>query len=142
MISIFSWQEAKSRFGTPLSPCHCEGYNDTYCVALVINKNGTKTHRIQCIACGVCRGDQLSQQLLPWEQPAAVINLIKTDNYGQPRIAKTCERCGQWECGVEFHHWAPRAIFEDADHWPGSWLCKSCHNEWHKKMNGGADANG
>lgn len=42
-----------------------------------------------------------------------------------------CERCGA-HTGVEEHHWAPRALFDDADLWPTSWLCPSCHLRWHQ----------
>lgn len=42
-----------------------------------------------------------------------------------------CERCGS-TAGVENHHWAPRHLFNDADEWPMSWLCRKCHQTWHK----------
>lgn len=43
-----------------------------------------------------------------------------------------CARCGSR--GGEEHHWAPRAIFgpDVAESWPKDWLCKSCHDTWHK----------
>jgi len=42
-----------------------------------------------------------------------------------------CTVCGV--AAVEFHHWAPRAIFPD---WPdvGVYLCKHHHDEWHARM--------
>ncbi|WP_425518228.1 HNH endonuclease [Nitratireductor kimnyeongensis] len=42
-----------------------------------------------------------------------------------------CERCGSTE-GTEVHHWAPWHLFDDADEWPTSNLCKSCHTRWHR----------
>jgi hypothetical protein len=50
-----------------------------------------------------------------------------------------CARCASTEA-VEYHHWAPKHLFpHDADTWPGSYLCRLCHNEWHRvvtpKMN-------
>lgn len=48
--------------------------------------------------------------------------------------APRCARCGAR--GAEEHHWAPRAIFgkESADDWPKDFLCKSCHDEWHRRV--------
>jgi hypothetical protein len=45
-----------------------------------------------------------------------------------------CTHCGKR--GAEEHHWAPRAIFgrEVADAWPTDFLCKECHDEWHRKV--------
>jgi hypothetical protein len=44
-----------------------------------------------------------------------------------------CERCGSSE-GTQLHHWAPTAIFADADDWPTGWLCPRCHAAWHQAM--------
>jgi hypothetical protein len=48
--------------------------------------------------------------------------------------APRCARCGAR--GAEEHHWAPRAIFgkESADDWPKDFLCKACHDEWHRRV--------
>lgn len=44
-----------------------------------------------------------------------------------------CARCGApAEC---VHHWAPRELFEDAEEWPTSELCKDCHRRWHVTIN-------
>ena len=37
--------------------------------------------------------------------------------------------------GAELHHWAPRALFDDADKWPTAMLCVPCHERWHQVMN-------
>lgn len=41
-----------------------------------------------------------------------------------------CARCGAF--GTEEHHWAPKELFEDAEQWPKDYLCKTCHEHWHK----------
>lgn len=41
-----------------------------------------------------------------------------------------CVRCGT-TTDVELHHWAPRALFSDADLWPMAYLCRICHTTWH-----------
>jgi len=48
----------------------------------------------------------------------------------QPR----CARCGAR--GAEEHHWAPQGIFgkQEADRWPKDFLCKVCHDEWHRMV--------
>lgn len=42
-----------------------------------------------------------------------------------------CVVCGT--TAVEYHHWAPRAIFTD---WPdvGVYLCQHHHTDWHTRM--------
>src|SRR5690242_11431638 len=45
-----------------------------------------------------------------------------------------CARCGCRDKPLQKHHWAPRAVFEDADDWPLSLLCRPCHDLWHRKM--------
>lgn len=43
---------------------------------------------------------------------------------------KKCEVCSAH--GVEEHHWAPKHLFgDDAERWPKSYLCRSCHAKWH-----------
>lgn len=44
-----------------------------------------------------------------------------------------CARCGSTG-GTQLHHWAPRAIFDDAELWPMSYLCPPCHRIWHAAM--------
>lgn len=43
-----------------------------------------------------------------------------------------CIVCGR--LGTELHHFAPQHLFEDADLWPKSYLCRSHHNEWHRRI--------
>lgn len=43
-----------------------------------------------------------------------------------------CARCGIY--GTELHHWAPRHLFDDCDDWPTAYLCPSCHQLWHNKI--------
>jgi len=43
-----------------------------------------------------------------------------------------CIHCGAR--GAEYHHWAAQAIFEDADAWPGDYLCQPCHAVWESGM--------
>lgn len=61
-----------------------------------------------------------------------ILDVCLRDNTRTP-----CERCGR--IGSQYHHWAPQAIFVDADDWPASWLCQPCHSTWHWAMR---EANG
>ena len=48
-------------------------------------------------------------------------------SFGQPG---ECCVCGG-DVRVQLHHFAPRALFEDADDWPQAYLCIECHMRWH-----------
>lgn len=54
--------------------------------------------------------------------------------------SRICVRCGcnGLERSVELHHWAPRAIFSDAEDWPKSFLCSECHDRWHGEIERGS----
>lgn len=77
----------------------------------------------RCFACGrMVKG-------LP--RGSTIYDLCLRDNrhkWGDP-----CERCGSTD-GSQLHHWAPQAIFADANDWPQSWLCHACHRTWHNAM--------
>lgn len=57
--------------------------------------------------------------------------------------SEPCAKCGSTD-GSQYHHWAPRSVFADAEEWPGDYLCPDCHKRWHvvirdfnwKKWNG------
>lgn len=49
------------------------------------------------------------------------------------KTAPACDHCGSTE-GTEFHHWAPQHIFQDANYWPGAYLCRTCHRLWAKTL--------
>ena len=82
-----------------------------------------------CRSCG-CNANRTN--LIPHAEAGDLSRLPMLDDYtiGMP----PCERCGSSE-GVEDHHWAPQHIFQDAHTWPRSYLCISCHNEWHETIN-------
>ena len=46
------------------------------------------------------------------------------------RRGSLCIRCGT--LGAELHHWAPQALFDDAESWPVDPLCPACHSRWHR----------
>lgn len=48
-------------------------------------------------------------------------------------VTKHCIRCGATE-NLHQHHYAPRAIFNDADDWGTVTLCPNHHALWHSMM--------
>lgn len=87
------------------------------------NANGAVVVRHQCEQCG-----SVSSYFLRKDE---------VDPYGLPMIEDSvgenpaCERCG--DAASEWHHWAPQSVFVDSNLWPGSWLCRTCHREWHER---------
>lgn len=51
-----------------------------------------------------------------------------------PDMFSRCVRCGSRD--AELHHWAPKGIFgnDEAEMWPKDYLCKSCHDQWHRMV--------
>lgn len=47
-----------------------------------------------------------------------------------PDLFNRCAVCGSR--GTELHHWMPQALSPDANSWPKDYLCKRCHDKWHK----------
>lgn len=91
----------------------------------IVIANGDRQAKSHCLKCGANLGG------LP--RGSAILDFCiwdKTD-------PTPCERCGESK-GVELHHWAPRNTFgwEDAETWPVANLCRDCHHEWHRRMDG------
>jgi ferredoxin len=109
------------------TPCNCRA--ERYRVVSVQYANGKQQYRLQCAACErLCGGAILHGKVVPFMVAAVFLSNVDPAN--------KCERCGQCSNGVELHHWAPFAKFNDFDQWPTSMLCSACHVEWHSKMNG------
>lgn len=93
----------------------------------MLKSNGEACPQALCIYCGK-RGDISRRDMRP------VLDVILRNNLTDDhwRADALCTHCGRR--GAELHHWAPRAIFNDADSWPMSWLCPDCHRLWHSTM--------
>lgn len=90
--------------------------------------------------CWSCRDCKFGQAVKHALVPPEIVNgdpgydyQIK-ENVG---MAPPCERCGS-TAGTEYHHYAPRHLFPDADMWATGYLCRPCHTEWHRKTRTGA----
>lgn len=87
-------------------------------LGVIIAVNGSRHIKLVCHLCG--RGARARVAGNPDDYP------VVRDN----RTTDLCERCGSAE-GVEEHHWAPAALFDDSDQWPTALLCPPCHRRWH-----------
>lgn len=90
----------------------------------IIKVNGMACAQALCLACGR-RGDIRKDDHAPIRDVCFRDNVIVDET-------RRCSHCGAH--GVEEQHWAPRAIFNDADMWPTSPLCRPCHRLWHAAM--------
>jgi hypothetical protein len=55
-------------------------------------------------------------------------------------LTKESPKCSVNGCNnhdVEWHHYAPRSLFANADDWAAGWLCMAHHLEWHEKTKTG-----
>jgi len=92
--------------------------------AIHIYTNGDRIIRRRCQGCGKLVGPALTRHRFTGNELDAM-PIARDSTKERP----PCVRCGAW--GSEEHHWAPRALFTDADLWPTSWLCRQCHRLWH-----------
>lgn len=125
IVDVFSYDlpEPHRRDGC----AKCESY-DGY-LARIVKVNGSVGLRWICSHCETPGTTDLPHALLT-SYGVALSTLPKHSDY-------RCDE-GPWclVCeadNVEFHHWAPRAIFPD---WPdlGVYLCFAHHAEWHDRL--------
>jgi len=98
----------------------------------IILANGAKMIVEKCPKCG--RNADENQPYLPmrdydWDKLPLYADYSLNS---QPCCYKGCENKG-----TELHHFAPRALFSDADNWPQGFLCKKHHQIWHMKTRTG-----
>jgi len=74
------------------------------------------------------QGHFVSKKLIPDSILSQLPVFVSYLDYDIP-----CEVCGS--PGVELHHWGPKQFFPDNfEKWPKSYLCPTCHQEWHNKI--------
>jgi len=114
--------------------CKCEaGIPEAAELVKIICGNESIQYRLACRVCGVVSGTHNlpHNQLRQHERDNARIY-----RWNVQSEARTCERCGYIGIDLEVHHWAPQALFYDAEHWPTSLLCRTCHVRWHQVISG------
>lgn len=97
---------------------------------LITQANGVQQTKLQCVHCGQATGALPAALTARWNLGTPT---EMRDNRGQD----TCSvaTCDSRE--IEWHHFAPRAVFTtEADDWPVMPLCRPHHTEWHRRMDG------
>lgn len=110
--------------------CAARGHHPDETFVVSIAANGIKKVQSVCSYCGEMRRDGISHKEL------GVAGYRVGDLYAwrDNRNGEPCARCGAAE-GTEQHHWAPKHLFPDDYHlWPTSYLCRTCHHVWHRKV--------
>lgn len=112
---------------------HCEKCNRDTRAELVrtLSNSGVSMVYWRCIPCKrpittkpkYISHDLIRKENIDIEQLPIAISYVGTE---------VCAVCG--EPGTEYHHFAPRYLFDDADRWPTAYLCKKHHKEWHDKV--------
>lgn len=110
----------------------CTSPNPLLDIGAVVGSNGITQYKVYCTECRE-KGGAIAYDVLRGVN-TSTIKTIRTH-----KIAP-CERCGSLD-GSELHHWAPRHLFEDADEWPTSHLCRRCHMKWRRIVTPGMAAN-
>jgi hypothetical protein len=96
--------------------------------------NATDNYVWQCSRCSSKNPGREPQLYIPKEWVARQMAEQDMERLPSlmPGLYDRCARCGNR--GTESHHWAPVGIFgrDEADKWPRDYLCKDCHDQWHK----------
>lgn len=106
----------------PQHKYRCSGTSGIAALGKIRCANGAVQYKAYCLECGG-KGTDLAYSLIAGLDEERIP--VLTHHNVTP-----CERCGSEE-GSEVHHWAPFHLFDDADKWPTSHLCKACHSLWH-----------
>lgn len=119
-------------------PKKCErcGNNQPAKLRRIIIANGSSQVRWWCLACNKAANKVVKN--LPHDYVKKIINghgtiediPIVKDNRNE---STQCVVCGSMS--GEYHHWMPQCFIEivpNHDAWPGSQLCKPCHDLWHE----------
>ena len=111
----------------PYNICpHCGGDIVIY---RQINGNGAQVIVARC-----CKCDRIPNRKQPFLPKAEYPNWEKYPLYqDNTQYSDPCVVIGCGRRDTEYHHWAPRALFgEDAELYPGAYLCQFHHDHWHE----------
>lgn len=110
--------------------------HDTIGVEVSVAKNGIEYYRRACANPECREGRRLKKDTAKALLASGTLRITGEDR----RIdVPPCERCGSRE-GCELHHYAPWSLFDDAEAWATGYLCRPCHEEWHRRTRTGSFA--
>lgn len=113
-----------------LRPCTNCG-SESWTIRRLIDSAGRERFPYVCEVCGA--------RTQVFEKRCVATALVDVDAHdsltsGVVSDRERCPVCGKVEI-LQEHHWAPFCVFgNDADRWPKTKLCQSCHSAWHQKM--------
>lgn len=102
-------------------------------LGLLIQGNGVETYYLYCPVCGQKTGH------IPKTMSAKLLaggHLPERVHVNTPIDYPPCSYRGCQQPGKDWHHFAPRNTFIDADNWPVMPLCQDHHRTWHQEMDG------
>lgn len=108
--------------------CVVAGHPNTNIYLWISDRSGYRWANETCEDCGDRVGGAIGSRRL--KALGKDRNTLPVANAGVV-THEICAKCGGDE-NVEYHHWAPRHLFDDADQWPGDYLCRVCHTRWHR----------
>jgi hypothetical protein len=96
-----------------------------------IARNGAVTIILRCANCGENPTPATpfhGKAAFPEYETFPVLNDYR--EFGEPCAVRGCD-----DIETEYHHFAPRHLFgNDAEDYPGAYLCRRHHKEWHDKV--------
>jgi hypothetical protein len=110
---------------------YCSGEVETY--RLIIS-SGKEVATQRCSLCG--RVPDKKRPFLPKKEIKDFDKLPLFDDFSAD--APACGYMGCQNKGTEYHHYAPRHLFDDADFWETGFLCLYHHNLWHERTRTGS----
>jgi len=100
-------------------------------ISRCITASGSECFGWHCSGCNRWSLDSKRRQWIPKAELEANGVILEELPTAETKRQERCAKCGGR--GAELHHWAPRSFFKDqADSWPVDYLCKSCHDQWHR----------
>ena len=106
----------------------CSKCNGLGILQKAIISNGEVQIKYICQMCGR-RSLPISKKIIA--ASGIDINMLEV---GDSYATIECEVKGCVNVGYEWHHIAPRHLFENPDLWPQIKLCKKHHKEWHETV--------
>jgi len=113
-------------------------------IGVAVTAAGTTVYPYVCTRCGTVQHQYARLAVaLEWARLNGRLRRVKMDTerkrpelFAKRRAEianRKCEVCGEGH--AQWHHWAPRYLFgSEAEKWPKSLLCQSCHTRWHQRV--------
>jgi protein-arginine kinase activator protein McsA len=102
-------------------------------IGITHTQSKSTIYPLYCNACGDVSTRYVKKEIaMEYEKQNGILKYVKTKTkimMEKHNKQIHCEVCDVE--GGELHHWAPQYLFNDAEKWPKSYLCRTCHKRWH-----------